>query len=177
MSTDAQQWRRVAFPEPVDLTAVKADDARTATVISADGRTSRTSDGGLTWGAVLSARILSGSVQEDSDPIGHLTLQASTLDEGARAVIPRVFERSRSMSARFWLVTLALVAGTYIARSDGPVAAAAPAAAQDATTLDDQVELAVTVYNSDIALVRDVRTPDASRAASPISGSWTSPRR
>ena len=28
---------------------------------------------------------------------------------------------------------------------------------QGATTLDDQVELAVTVYNSDIALVRDVR--------------------
>jgi hypothetical protein len=28
---------------------------------------------------------------------------------------------------------------------------------QDSTTLDDQVELAVTVYNSDIALIRDVR--------------------
>ena len=31
------------------------------------------------------------------------------------------------------------------------------ASGQDTTTLDDQVELAVTVYNSDIALVRDVR--------------------
>ena len=30
-------------------------------------------------------------------------------------------------------------------------------AGQDSSTLDDQVELAVTVYNSDIALVRDVR--------------------
>ncbi|MBI3264669.1 MAG: hypothetical protein HYZ58_16205, partial [Acidobacteria bacterium] len=29
--------------------------------------------------------------------------------------------------------------------------------AQDATTQDDQTDLSVTVYNSDIALVRDVR--------------------
>jgi hypothetical protein len=36
-------------------------------------------------------------------------------------------------------------------------ASAAPAAGQDSSTLDDQVDLAVTVYNSDIALVRDVR--------------------
>jgi hypothetical protein len=38
-----------------------------------------------------------------------------------------------------------------------PVAQAAPGVAQPSSTLDDQVELAVTVYNSDIALVRDVR--------------------
>jgi hypothetical protein len=40
-----------------------------------------------------------------------------------------------------------------------PAAQAAPTAGagQDSSTLDDQVELAVTVYNSDIALVRDVR--------------------
>ena len=36
-------------------------------------------------------------------------------------------------------------------------AVATPAASQHATTLDDQAELSVTVYNSDIALVRDVR--------------------
>ncbi len=36
-------------------------------------------------------------------------------------------------------------------------ASATPAAGQDSSTLDDQVDLAVTVYNSDIALVRDVR--------------------
>lgn len=40
-----------------------------------------------------------------------------------------------------------------------PVQAAPPAAQEQATTtLDDQVDLAVTVYNSDIALVRDTRT-------------------
>ncbi len=40
-----------------------------------------------------------------------------------------------------------------------PIVSAEPAAAaQDVTTtLDDQTELAVTVYNSEIALVRDVR--------------------
>jgi hypothetical protein len=40
---------------------------------------------------------------------------------------------------------------------------AAPAGAQGATTLDDQVDLSVTVYNSDIALVRDVRNLDLPR--------------
>ncbi len=40
---------------------------------------------------------------------------------------------------------------------------AAPAGAQGSTTLDDQVDLNVTVYNSDIALVRDVRNLDLPR--------------
>src|SRR4029453_2064922 len=41
-------------------------------------------------------------------------------------------------------------------RPAAPVVTAAPKAPQT-TTLDDQTELAVTVYNSNIALVRDVR--------------------
>ena len=40
-----------------------------------------------------------------------------------------------------------------------------PRAAQGATTLDDQVDLDVTVYNSDIALVRDVRNVRAAARA------------
>jgi hypothetical protein len=32
LSSDGRTWRRVAFPEPVDLAAVQATDARTATV-------------------------------------------------------------------------------------------------------------------------------------------------
>ena len=43
------------------------------------------------------------------------------------------------------------------------------AAAQGATTLDDQVDLNVTVYNSDIALVRDVRTFDMPRGTFDLS--------
>src|SRR5215217_1196861 len=39
----------------------------------------------------------------------------------------------------------------------------AAAQAPGTSTLDDQTELAVTVYNSDIALVRDVRNLDLSR--------------
>jgi hypothetical protein len=38
-STDGRSWQRVPFPEAVDLTKVTATDARTATVIAADGRT------------------------------------------------------------------------------------------------------------------------------------------
>jgi hypothetical protein len=63
------------------------------------------------------------------------------------------------MSVRFSVVALALVSGVLAVPTDVPVTAAAPAAVQDGTTtVDDQVELAVTVYNSDLALIRDVRT-------------------
>jgi len=50
-----------------------------------------------------------------------------------------------------------IVAHGWMANSAAPSAAPAKVDGQDATTLDDQVDLAVTVYNSDIALVRDVR--------------------
>jgi len=43
------------------------------------------------------------------------------------------------------------------------------AAAQGSTTLDDQVELNVTVYNSDIALVRDVRNLELPRGTFDLS--------
>ena len=48
-STDRQTWQRVTFPEAVDLSGVTATDARTATVVTADGRTFATADGGMTW--------------------------------------------------------------------------------------------------------------------------------
>src|SRR5262245_20936428 len=66
------------------------------------------------------------------------------------------------MSSR-WLVGLSALFATVVLSSSRPLftpaQAAAPANAEQdrSTTLDDQVELAVTVYNSDIALVRDVR--------------------
>jgi hypothetical protein len=49
LSTDGQSWRRVTFPEPTDLVAVRATDDKTATVTTADGRAFSTDDGGLTW--------------------------------------------------------------------------------------------------------------------------------
>jgi hypothetical protein len=61
------------------------------------------------------------------------------------------------MNARLWLAVPALAA-TLLTYRAAPPALAAGAAAQDTSTLDDQSELAVTVYNSDLALVRDVRT-------------------
>ena len=64
------------------------------------------------------------------------------------------------MRTAFLLATVALAAaGASLSRSIVPAAAAAPdpPAGQQASTLDDQAELFVTVYNSDIALVRDVR--------------------
>jgi hypothetical protein len=50
--------------------------------------------------------------------------------------------------------------------SDKPITAAA---AQGTTTLDDQVDLALTVYNSNIALVRDVRNLDLPRGTFDLS--------
>jgi hypothetical protein len=46
---EGRNWRRLAFPETTDLSAVQATDARTASVSTADGRTFSTSDGGITW--------------------------------------------------------------------------------------------------------------------------------
>src|SRR5437899_10020365 len=68
-------------------------------------------------------------------------------------------KRSRSMRTRFWLAALilAVAAGILIPRRSVPALSAARTDAQDTSTFDDQVDLAVTVYNSDIALVRDVR--------------------
>jgi hypothetical protein len=49
LTTDGRVWQRSTFPEQVDLTAVTASDARTATVTTGDGRRFGTSDGGRTW--------------------------------------------------------------------------------------------------------------------------------
>jgi hypothetical protein len=51
----------------------------------------------------------------------------------------------------------AAVVAAVSTRDATPVAATPGATGQDRTTIDDQVDLSVTVYNSDIALVRDVR--------------------
>jgi hypothetical protein len=68
------------------------------------------------------------------------------------------------MSRRLWIAVLVLAGGALVARPSGPPVSAQPAATQDlTTTLDDQAELAVTVYNSDIALVRDVRNLQLAR--------------
>jgi hypothetical protein len=80
------------------------------------------------------------------------------------------------MSAKFWFAPVVLAAGTLVPASLHravlpPVSVAPGAAAQDSaatTTLDDQVELAVTVYNSDIALVRDVRNLQLARGTSDL---------
>jgi hypothetical protein len=70
------------------------------------------------------------------------------------------------MSVRFWIAPFVLGAGMVASPTFEPPAAGSgepagqnpgPATTQDQTTLEDQTDLAVTVYNSDIALVRDVR--------------------
>jgi hypothetical protein len=52
LSTDGRSWRRVRFPETVDLHAVTATDHENATVTTADGRVFVTADGGQTWARV-----------------------------------------------------------------------------------------------------------------------------
>jgi hypothetical protein len=56
-----------------------------------------------------------------------------------------------------FVAALTLTVSAPFVPQENPVAATPAATGQDQTTLDDQVDLAVTVYNSDIALVRDVR--------------------
>lgn len=49
LTTDGATWRRVAFPEAVDLSTIAASDARNARVTAVDRRTFVTTDGGQTW--------------------------------------------------------------------------------------------------------------------------------
>ncbi len=64
------------------------------------------------------------------------------------------------MGVRRWLAAVAVMGAVLTAvffREVPSTAATTAATGQGTTTLDDQVDLAVTVYNSDIALVRDTR--------------------
>src|SRR5947199_930911 len=72
----------------------------------------------------------------------------------------------RSVFAVVTLAAIAAIVSTHHAALS-PVVHAQPQQA-GTTTLDDQTELAVTVYNSDIALVRDVRNLDLSRGTSDL---------
>ena len=48
-STDGRSWRRVPFPQAVDLVAISAADERLATVTTINGRTFTTADAGKSW--------------------------------------------------------------------------------------------------------------------------------
>lgn len=49
LSADGTTWQLRPFPEAVNLTAVRALDAKTAVVTTSDGRQFSTTDGGATW--------------------------------------------------------------------------------------------------------------------------------
>src|SRR2546422_11336938 len=74
------------------------------------------------------------------------------------------------MTLKVWTAVAALAAAAVALPHRTPVVVAhAEARDQDrTTTLDDQSELAVTVYNSDIALVRDVRNLQLARGTSDL---------
>jgi len=46
---DGRTWQRIAFPATVDLTAISAADINVAAIVTADGRTFTTGNGGSTW--------------------------------------------------------------------------------------------------------------------------------
>ena len=52
LTTDGVTFRRVPFPNALDLASVSAADAQRATVRAVDGGTFATADGGATWAAV-----------------------------------------------------------------------------------------------------------------------------
>ena len=67
------------------------------------------------------------------------------------------------MSARTFLAALTLIAGVLLMRPSTEPVLLAGEQPDLTTTLDDQSELAITVYNSDIALIRDVRNLQLAR--------------
>ena len=77
------------------------------------------------------------------------------------------------MSARSWIPPVVIVVLVSLClplrRAPAAVATAVAAAEQNGTTtLDDQTDLAVTVYNSNLALVRDVRDLQLARGTSDL---------
>src|SRR5215212_6310408 len=61
------------------------------------------------------------------------------------------------MRARTWLALLVTAGLVFLWHNTTPGAATPKTIDRDTTTLQDQVELRLTVYNSGLALVRDVR--------------------
>ena len=76
------------------------------------------------------------------------------------------------MTARFWFAPLgaaAALAVAFVPHAPSSIVEASAAASQTSTTtLDDQAELAVTIYNSDLAMVRDVRNLQIGRGTSDL---------
>ena len=52
LSADGVSWHRRPFTEPVNLTAVRATDAKAAVVTTEDGQQFSTADGGATWSKI-----------------------------------------------------------------------------------------------------------------------------
>jgi hypothetical protein len=71
---------------------------------------------------------------------------------------------ARTISAH--LIVVGLVVGTAFARVDEPVAQGAQTSGQ--STIDDQKSVAITVYNSNLGLVKDTRTLRLPRGASQL---------
>src|SRR5258706_7517591 len=74
------------------------------------------------------------------------------------------------MTLKPWAAVTA-VAAAFVALAHRTPVVTAHAEARDqdrSTTLDDQTDLSVTVYNSDIALVRDVRNLQLARGTSDL---------
>ena len=61
------------------------------------------------------------------------------------------------MRARLYFAVLVGIVGVAFSINTAPASVSAAPAEQHTSTLEDQTDLALTVYNSDIALVRDVR--------------------
>jgi photosystem II stability/assembly factor-like uncharacterized protein len=49
---DGEKWERIAPPVLIDLTGIKAENEKSATITTADGRTFSTQDSGKTWQVV-----------------------------------------------------------------------------------------------------------------------------
>jgi hypothetical protein len=148
----------------VAVVAIKSSSRDAATATLADGRRFSTTDGGRT------GRSHSRSLQETS-PRPFFQMRAHRPTEEHMASL--VFRAGGP-------VAIAALAGLFVlapARHDDRIVRASQD--QDTSisaTLKDQVDLAVTVYNSNIALVRDVRQV-ALPAARSISACSTSRRR
>ena len=158
LATDGTNFTRLPFPESVDLVAVSSPEPRIATVTTADGRTFR-----RRGRRRQKRRPYRASLQESrSLPVLRKRANDGPVFQERFHVRTHV---SRNLCRRWQrLPAAARCSARRCEAGPAPIDEAPIGEGQDlTTTLDDQAELSITVYNSDIALVRDVRNLQLAR--------------
>ena len=150
----------------LDWTRIEASDAEHATVASADQRRFSTADGGRTLDTPV-ITFLSARFWRARNPGPSVLTMREKRDTEEPMRRPNC---AKSLTA----AALAILLCGFLLYTHGRAAQQPGGTSQPSTSQNDQSELSVTVYNSDLALIRDVRDISIPAGTFPTSNSWTS---